>query len=72
MKNRNLFSGNKTKNSSIKYFIISFSVFIVLLAVSSVVLFMHSLDYDISNSQKALYNLSKYITDWNYGDENYS
>lgn len=49
MKNRNLFSGNKTKNSSIKYFIISFSMFIVLLAVSSVVLFMHSLDYDISN-----------------------
>ena len=30
------------------------------------------LDYDISNSQEVLYNLSKYITDWNYGDENYS
>lgn len=49
MKNRNLFSGNKTKNSSIKYFVISFSLFIVILAACSVLLFMHSLDYDISN-----------------------
>ncbi len=49
MKNRNLFSGNKTKNSSIKYFIISFAVFIVVLAICSVLLFMKSLDYDISN-----------------------
>ncbi len=49
MKNRNLFSGNKTKNSSIKYFIISFSAFILVLAISSAFLFMKSLDYDISN-----------------------
>ncbi|MBQ3524124.1 MAG: hypothetical protein IJA43_06715 [Clostridia bacterium] len=49
MKNKELFSENKIKKSTIKYFIISFSVFIVILAVSSVVLFMHSLDYDISN-----------------------
>lgn len=49
MKNKSLFSENKIKKSTIKYFIISFSVFIVLLAVCSVVLLMHSLDYDISN-----------------------
>lgn len=49
MKDKELFSENKVKKSTIKYFIISFSVFIVLLAVCSVVLFMHSLDYDISN-----------------------
>lgn len=49
MKNKELFSENKIKKSTIKYFIISFSVFIVLLAVCSVVLFMHSLDFDISN-----------------------
>ena len=49
MKNKELFSENKIKKSTIKYFIISFSVFIVILAVCSVVLFMHSLDYDISN-----------------------
>lgn len=49
MKNKELFSEKKIKKSTIKYFIISFSVFIILLAVCSVVLFMHSLDYDISN-----------------------
>lgn len=49
MKNKELFSENKIKKSTIKYFIISFSVFIVILAVCSVVLFMHSLDFDISN-----------------------
>lgn len=49
MKNKELFSEKNIKKSTIKYFIISFSVFIVLVAVCSVVLFMHSLDYDISN-----------------------
>ena len=49
MKNKELFSENNIKKSTVKYFVISFSVFIVLLAVCSVVLFMHSLDYDISN-----------------------
>lgn len=49
MKNKNLFSENKTKNTKFKYFIISFSVFIVLLAVCSVLIFMSSLDFDITN-----------------------
>lgn len=49
MSNKNLFSENKANKSKIKYFVISFSVFIIVLAVCSVVLFMHSLDYDISN-----------------------
>ncbi len=49
MKNKELFSEKNIKKSTIKYFIISFSLFIVVLAVCSVVLFMHSLDYDISN-----------------------
>ncbi len=49
MKNKNLFIENKVKKSTIKYFIISFAVFILLLAGCSVILFMHSLDYDLSN-----------------------
>lgn len=49
MKNKNLFIENKVKKSTVKYFVISFSVFILLLAVCSVILFMHSLDYDLSN-----------------------
>lgn len=49
MKNKELFSEKNINKSTIKYFIISFSLFVVLLAVCSVVLFMHSLDYDISN-----------------------
>ncbi|MBR5202484.1 MAG: LCP family protein [Clostridia bacterium] len=65
MKNRNLFSGNKTKSSSFKYFIISFSAFIVILAICSVFLFMKSLDYDISNlvdSSTTTTNLSEEST----------
>ena len=49
MKNKNLFNENKVKKSTIKYFVISFALFILLLASCSVILFMHSLDYDISN-----------------------
>ena len=49
MKNRELFSEKNRKNYKMKYFIISFSLFIVLLAICSVVLFMYSLDFDISN-----------------------
>lgn len=49
MKNKELFSEKNIKKSTIKYFIISFSIFIVLLAICSAVLFMHSLDYDLSN-----------------------
>lgn len=49
MKNNNLFSENKKKKSTLKYFIISFSAFLVILAVSSVAILMHSLDYDLGN-----------------------
>ena len=49
MKNVNLFNENKIKKSTIKYFVVSFALFILLLASCSVILFMHSLDYDISN-----------------------
>lgn len=49
MKDKNLFIENKVKKSTIKYFVISFAVFILLLAGCSVILFMHSLDYDLSN-----------------------
>lgn len=49
MKNNNLFSEKKTKKTSTKYFIISFSLFVVILAVFSVAVLMHSLDYDINN-----------------------
>ena len=48
MKDKNIFE-NKIKSSTIKYVIISFSVFVLLLSVFSVVLLMHSLDYDINN-----------------------
>lgn len=49
MKNKQLFTKKNTNKSTIKYFIISFSMFIILLAVCSLILFMKSLDYDISN-----------------------
>ncbi len=49
MKSKNIFSENKTKKTIIKYFIISFSAFILVLAVGSVALLMNSLDYDFSN-----------------------
>lgn len=49
MKKNNLFSENKNKKSTLKYFIISFSAFVVILAVFSVAILMHSLDYDLGN-----------------------
>ncbi len=49
MNNKDIFSNKKINKSTIKYFVIAFSVFIVLLAVCSVVLFMSSLDFDLNN-----------------------
>lgn len=71
MKDKNLFIENKAKKSTIKYFVISFAVFILLLAGCSVILFMHSLDYDISNLVE---NSSTTTTEATQGEEtpNYS
>lgn len=66
MKNKNLFIENNVKKSTIKYFVISFSVFILLLAGFSVVLFMRSLDYDISNLVE---NSSTTTTELTQGEE---
>lgn len=49
MNDKNIFSENKVKKSTMKYFVISFSIFIVVLAVCSVVILMYSLDFDIGN-----------------------
>lgn len=49
MKKENLFSENKVKKSTIKYFVISFVAFIIVLGTCSLALFMKSIDYDISN-----------------------
>lgn len=50
-RNKNLFNENKknTGNINFKYFIIAFSVFVLLIAVFSVVYFMYSLDFDLTN-----------------------
>ncbi len=50
-RNKNLFNENKknTSNSNFKYFIIAFSVFVLIVAVFSVVYFMYSLDFDFNN-----------------------
>lgn len=47
-KNNNVFDKN-TSSKSIKYFIIAFSLFILILSVVSVVMFMSSIDFDINN-----------------------
>lgn len=39
----------KSSNKSMKYFIIAFSLFILILSVVSVVMFMSSIDFDINN-----------------------
>lgn len=39
----------KSSNKSVKYFIIAFSLFILILSVVSVVMFMSSIDFDINN-----------------------
>lgn len=47
-KNNNVFDKN-TSSKSIKYFIIAFALFILILSVVSVVMFMSSIDFDINN-----------------------
>lgn len=46
---KNLFKEQKNKSGTLKYFIIAFSVFIVILAVCSAFLLMRSLDFDFGN-----------------------
>lgn len=49
-KEKNIFNEqNKEKSSSLKYFLIAFSVFIVLLSICSAFLFMKSIDFDFNN-----------------------
>lgn len=47
-KNNNVFDKN-ISNKSLKYFIIAFAIFILVLSVVSVVMFMNSIDFDINN-----------------------
>ncbi len=49
MNNNGFFSHKKRLNNSTKNFIVAFGVFILILGVSSVLLFMYSLDFDIHN-----------------------
>ncbi len=49
MNNKSIFSNRKKLKSSTKNFIIAFGIFILILGISSVVLFMYSLDFDLSN-----------------------
>lgn len=47
--NKNLFLKEPELNGKLKSFIISFLVFVIILAISSVILFMSSLDFNINN-----------------------
>lgn len=47
-KNNNVFD-KKPSSKSLKYFIIAFSLFILILSIVSVVMFMRSIDFDINN-----------------------
>lgn len=47
-KNNNVFDKN-TSSKSIKYFIIAFALFILILSVVSVIMFMRSIDFDFNN-----------------------
>lgn len=49
MNNKKIFPEKKINKTTIKYFIIAFSIFIVLLAVGSVAILMYSLDFDLGN-----------------------
>ncbi len=49
MNNKSVFSNKKRLNVSTKNFIIAFGAFILILGISSVLLFMYSLDFDLSN-----------------------
>ena len=49
MKKNNIFKKQKSRNGFLKYFIIAFSLFLVILAGFSAFMFMRSLDFDIGN-----------------------
>lgn len=49
MKKNNIFKKQKSRNGFLKYFIIAFSLFLVILAGFSAFIFMRSLDFDIGN-----------------------
>ena len=44
-----IFSADKKKNTSFKYFIVAFGVFLLILTAVSVLLFMKSIDFDFKN-----------------------
>lgn len=48
-KNKKLFEKSSRDKKAFKYFIISFSVFILLLSMASAFLFMYSIDFDFNN-----------------------
>lgn len=49
MRKNNIFKKQKKRNGFLKYFIIAFSLFLVILAGFSAFMFMRSLDFDIGN-----------------------
>lgn len=49
MRKNNIFKQQKSNKSFFKYFIIAFSLFLVILASFSIFMFMRSLDFDIDN-----------------------
>ena len=52
MRKNNIFKKQKSRNGFLKYFIIAFSLFLVILAAFSAFMFMRSLDFDIGNLVK--------------------
>lgn len=46
---KKLFEKNSRDKKSLKYFIVAFSIFILILAVASILLFMNSIDFDFGN-----------------------
>ncbi len=48
-KNKNLFEKNSRNKGSLKYFIIAFGAFVLILGLASVFLFMYSIDFNFDN-----------------------
>ncbi len=48
-KNKKLFEKNSHGNRNLKYFIIAFGAFVLILGLASVFLFMYSIDFDLNN-----------------------
>ena len=48
-KNKNLFEKNSRNKGTLKYFIIAFGAFVLILGLASVFLFMYSIDFDFNN-----------------------